>query len=227
MKIIAVADIHGETNFIEKIGPTLGNANLAIVAGDITHFGGKDDATRIIESIKIIQPNVYAIPGNCDRYSVSKYLDSKNINLHGRITDVNGMMFVGIGFSGPTLSKTPSELSRADYDKLVDKIDTMIPEDREFILVSHVPPLNTACDILFSGRHVGSKAVRLIIEKKKPLVCICGHIHESSGIDKIGNTFIMNPGDAAYGGFGWIDFSCKPIKAILKNKHGLNYDSNL
>lgn len=217
MKIIAVADTHGKIDFIEKIGPTLRNADLVIVAGDLTPYGEKG-AAQVIESIQIFQPNVYAVPGNGDNEGVSQYLNSKNINLHGRLIEVNGLMFVGIGFSGPTLSRTPSELSKADYDILVDKINTMIPENKEFVLVSHVPPSGTVCDIVFSGRHAGSKAVRAVIEQKKPLVCICGHMHDSFGIDNIGSSLIVNPGEASCGGFAWLDLSCRPIRVALKNQ---------
>ncbi len=42
--------------------------------------------------------------------------------------------------------------------------------------------------------HVGSTAVRTIIERYQPLVAVHGHIHESSGKDKIGKTECFNPG---------------------------------
>jgi len=42
--------------------------------------------------------------------------------------------------------------------------------------------------------HVGSKAVREVIEKYQPLLGLHGHIHESKGYDKIGRTLVINPG---------------------------------
>ena len=42
--------------------------------------------------------------------------------------------------------------------------------------------------------HVGSKAVREVIEEYQPMIGLHGHIHESYAKDKIGNTPVVNPG---------------------------------
>jgi len=62
------------------------------------------------------------------------------------------------------------------------------------ILVSHTPPYNTNTDVIESGQHVGSKAIREFIERHQPEICLTGHIHESRNIDRIGKTLILNPG---------------------------------
>lgn len=72
------------------------------------------------------------------------------------------------------------------------------------IYVTHTPPYDTALDIIFDGRHVGSKPLRSFIEKTQPPLTLHGHIHESpsrSGriFDKIGNTICINPGDSTGG----------------------------
>jgi Icc-related predicted phosphoesterase len=72
------------------------------------------------------------------------------------------------------------------------------------IYVTHTPPYDTALDIILDVRHVGSKPLRLFIEKTQPFLTLHGHIHESpsrSGriFDKIGNTICINPGDSAGG----------------------------
>jgi Icc-related predicted phosphoesterase len=67
------------------------------------------------------------------------------------------------------------------------------------VAVIHTPPFGTKCDVLFDGRHVGSKAVRGWIEKYQPLMTLHGHIHESPKLtgtffDRIGATTVINPG---------------------------------
>jgi Icc-related predicted phosphoesterase len=42
--------------------------------------------------------------------------------------------------------------------------------------------------------HVGSKAVSKAIEDYQPMIGLHGHIHESSGDDRIGRTVVVNPG---------------------------------
>ena len=74
----------------------------------------------------------------------------------------------------------------------------------------HCPPYDTPLDVapeldktlkpvMSSGGainmiHVGSKAVREVIEKHKPLLGLHGHIHEARGFVKIGRTLCINPG---------------------------------
>jgi len=69
------------------------------------------------------------------------------------------------------------------------------------IYVIHAPPFNTKLDIITTGAHVGSKAIRQFIEKEQPLLTLHGHIHESpkmsgSWQDKIGKTICINVGSS-------------------------------
>ncbi len=67
------------------------------------------------------------------------------------------------------------------------------------IWVMHAPPYGTKLDVIKSGKHAGSKAVRKKIEQLQPLLTLHGHIHESpyqsgSWIDQVGETVCINPG---------------------------------
>lgn len=83
-----------------------------------------------------------------------------------------------------------------DLDYLLDGIS--LP----FVLVTHCPPSDTCLDMIGSGCHVGSSAVRKAIEKYSPALSLHGHIHESpevsgSRTDTIGKTLCVNPGKRA------------------------------
>ncbi|WP_243678145.1 hypothetical protein [Vulcanisaeta distributa] len=75
------------------------------------------------------------------------------------------------------------------------------------ILVSHYPPYGTSVDRAWSGAHIGSKSVRKFVEDIKPLAVLCGHVHESRGIDRLGNTIIVNPGPLANGYYAIININ--------------------
>lgn len=67
------------------------------------------------------------------------------------------------------------------------------------IWVMHAPPYGTKLDVIKSGEHVGSQAIRHRIEQVQPLLTLHGHIHESpyvtnGWLDHIGNTICINPG---------------------------------
>jgi len=45
-----------------------------------------------------------------------------------------------------------------------------------------------------NGRHYGSLVVRDAIQTHKPLLNVAGHMHESEGRDRIGDTPCINTG---------------------------------
>jgi uncharacterized protein len=74
-----------------------------------------------------------------------------------------------------------------------------IADPAHTVAVVHAPPFNTQCDVLYDGRHIGSKALRSWIEKNQPCLSLHGHIHESpklsgSFFDRISATTVINPG---------------------------------
>ena len=84
---------------------------------------------------------------------------------------------------------------KKDLEKLTKNMDS------KSIFATHTPPLNTNLDIFYGGHHVGSSAVREIIQKKQPKLALSGHIHESCILsgemgDRIGKTFCLNPGNS-------------------------------
>ncbi|MEO1289117.1 MAG: hypothetical protein AAFV93_15240, partial [Chloroflexota bacterium] len=72
----------------------------------------------------------------------------------------------------------------------LEGLDPDIPK----ILVTHQPPYGTKADSTWTGKHVGSHAIREFIELEQPLICFTGHIHEAVSIDTIGKTKIINSG---------------------------------
>ncbi len=67
------------------------------------------------------------------------------------------------------------------------------------------------------GKHYGSYLERLVINRFKPDLVICGHMHENFGKDKIGNTTVVNVGSFHDKKFALIDFpKTNQIKINLK-----------
>jgi Icc-related predicted phosphoesterase len=62
------------------------------------------------------------------------------------------------------------------------------------IYVMHSPPYKTSLDITVKNEHVGSNDIREFLLKNQPNLFLCGHIHESPGTTKLGNTTCINPG---------------------------------
>ncbi len=71
------------------------------------------------------------------------------------------------------------------------------------IFISHNIPHKTKLDIVLDKdsyaykKHLGSAVGRWFCEKKQPLICIGGHIHEHHGKTKVGKTTVINAGFGA------------------------------
>ncbi len=194
MIVINIADIHGNAKPIPEIGEILSSADLILLSGDITHFGGEKEASQIIDLIRTYNSNILAVTGNCDKKEVDSYLESENIQIHGHHFEIDGISVFGAGGSLPCPSPTPNIYTENEYVEIFDSSTQEIEENLPTIMISHQPPINTLNDTISTGAHVGSVTVREFIEKVEPLVCFTGHIHEAPGIDEIGITKIVNPG---------------------------------
>lgn len=175
--------------------------------------------------------------GNDDFFSVDTFikLSSRVIFPEGKsILLDNGVTVISCGYTNLTPFNCPRDIGE---EELFQKIDSYIHEFlandgnlKECIFNLHCPPINSKLDVgpkLDSEKrpqlsafgketdNVGSVAVRNIIEKYSPLLGLHGHIHESPGIDSIGDTVIINPGSEYQSGilkFAMIDFENKKLK---------------
>jgi Icc-related predicted phosphoesterase len=120
------------------------------------------------------------VPGNHDPSGL-KARD----NCDRRLLSVSGLRLFGIGGAGPDRFGFRYEWSEAE-------IGVLHPAPHD-VLLTHAPPLDTRLDRLSTGRHVGSQAVRDIAVSCSR-VLVCGHIHESAGVDRIGNLLMLNAG---------------------------------
>jgi uncharacterized protein len=216
MKIIALTDIHAHNIYCEPLVNDIRQADLVILAGDITHFGKIAHLQIVLHKIRSLNTKILAVHGNCDFPEVLEELQHENLSIHGEIKSVNGIQLLGIGGSLPCPGVTPSEYSEQEMKEILDhSVDRLQPES-EFLFISHQPPHNTFNDMLASGAHVGSKSIRSFIEKYQPLACITGHIHEGYGMDQIGRTKIINPGPFRVGNYLYLEVDKDLLKIDIR-----------
>ena len=169
---------------------------------------------RKIEEVLPKEMRVVMNPGNDDTFAVDEILKKEpridyTIGKVYNIDDAHEM--VNCDWVNPTPWNSPRECSDEELEKrLRTEIKRASNMDR-LICDFHAPPFNTPIDsapklgknmqpkiALLTGQpeyeHVGSKAVRKVIEEFQPKMGLHGHIHESAGICKIGRTVCVNPG---------------------------------
>ncbi len=211
MKILMITDIHSNPN---KIYSYLDENSVdeIIITGDVTEFGPE---TLFVDTLNKFSEyaNVHALFGNCDPKNSNELIEKSNAtNIHDNISNIKDIKIVGFGGSNPTPFDTPNEFSDEILYEELNKYADELTSDSFTILVTHAPPLDTNADKIESGAHVGSSGVRKIIEETQPTLNLCGHVHESIGQDKIGETIVINPGDASTGHACIIELTEEDIK---------------
>ena len=216
MKIVSFGDVHMATTNLARMGAVLRDTDLIIVSGDLTNFGGPEEAGKVLGAVRGACANVLALPGNLDRREVIPMLEYEGIALHGKGVVRDGVGIFGCGGSNITPFNTPTELSEDEiYDTLMRGY-AEVREIRPLLMVCHTPPFETKCDRIVGGRSVGSTAARRFIEEIKPDACLSGHIHESAAIDHIGPTVIANAGPFKDGGYIVVESAGGKLAARLE-----------
>ncbi|MGH7984769.1 MAG: metallophosphoesterase [Candidatus Binataceae bacterium] len=201
MKIVSFGDVHMATRNLDRMTEVLRDADLVIISGDLTNFGGVDDARKVLDDVRRACPRILALSGNLDKREVMPFLEAEGIALHGKGRIVNDIAIFGCGGSNLTPFHTPTELTEDEiYDTLMRGY-AEVRDHRPLLMVCHTPPFETKCDRITGGKAVGSTGARRFIEEVQPDVCISGHIHESAALDAIGPTTIVNAGPFKGGGY--------------------------
>lgn len=207
MNLLGLTDIHGHVKALQNMNDMILTADLILLVGDITNFGRQAETESILSALEPHGKKVLAVSGNCDYPEVDACLTDRNLNLHATSVVVDGIGFLGLGGSLITPFGTPNEMSEDEIESRLERAYARLEPDTPFVLVSHQPPHDTRCDRLASGMHVGSRMVRNFIEKRRPLACFTGHIHESVGTDRIGATPIINPGPLGTGFYAFAEIN--------------------
>ncbi len=203
MKLLALADLHSEEILLKNLENHLkeNKYDLITLSGDITNFGPISYLEELLTILK--NQKVFAVLGNCDPLEIKKILGEICVENKNKILDKYNISGIGgaIGFKHPTI-KEPGRKTEEEFDKELLKLEI----NNNTIFLSHSPPYGIL-DKTFNNSHIGSKSIKEMIEKKQPLLFICGHVHEECGIKKIGKTNVINlpPANELKGGVITID----------------------
>lgn len=189
MKILAFTDTHENTRVFPRLRSIIAKegVSLAICTGDVSVFGRKLDV--VLEQINALGVPVIFIHGNHEdeeevASSIGKY---KNIHwIHGKFFSHSGLQFFGWGGGGfHDREQDLEELEEELADRFTEKT----------IVLTHAPPARTALDQPMPDWHVGSESMRDLVRRRRPLLLLCGHIHECFHVhDSLSGTLLINPG---------------------------------
>ena len=205
MRIAYVVDVHGRPETVAAAAGSLGPLDLLIVGGDITTGGSAEEAAEAIESWRSLAPRVLAVAGNMDSADIDRRLDELGVSLDGHGVIIDDVGLFGVSAAPHSPLHTPYELPDDELGRRAAQGAAELDDARVRIFCPHAPPFRTACDRLRDGRHVGSPAIRAFVERDQPDLVLCGHIHESRGLDSLGSAQIVNPGPVAAGHYALVE----------------------
>ena len=190
MRLLAFSDLHTDLGQARRLAERSAKADLVLGVGDFAsvHSG----LAETIEALRAIEAATVLVPGNNETEEALREACAgweQAVVLHGQGAEIDGVAFYGLGAGIPV---TPWDWSFDLTEEAAAELLEACPEG--CVLAVHSPPRGHV-DVSGAGRHLGSEAVLEAIERKRPRLAVCGHIHESWGMEsRIGPTPVINLG---------------------------------
>lgn len=190
MKILAAGCLHNDIGLIEKLARQADdeNVDLVVLAGDLTF--GEASTENIIGPFVKRNRKVALIPGNHETVATADFLAKKYgvTNLHGYGMKLGDIGLFGCGGANIGLF----QLAEDDILSHLEKAHKYVEDSMKRVMVTHVHPAESMME-QFSDLVKGSTGVTEAIEKLKPDLLLCSHVHEASGLEEtIGTTRVVN-----------------------------------
>ena len=191
MKLLLFSDLHTDVEAARRLITRAAGADVLVGAGDFASVRRNLDVC--VSILQAVAKPAVLVAGNNETteelVAACKSWPSAHV-LHGSGAIINGVSFFGIGGGIPV---TP--FGSWSYDFTEEQAEDLLADcPAGCVLVSHSPPKG-AVDVSSQGKSLGSAAVRAAIEKLQPALVVCGHIHESGGMQAtVGKSPVVNAG---------------------------------
>jgi len=174
MRLLLFSDVHTDADAARALVAMSESVDVAVGAGDFAvQRRGLEPTMDILSAMAC--PAVL-VPGNgeSDTELREACRDWARAHvLHGSGTSIEGIDFWGLGGGVPV---TP--FGAWSFDLTEDEAREKLADCPEgAVLVTHSPPLGHVDTS--GGRHLGSKAVLETVESARPVLVVCGHIHDA------------------------------------------------
>lgn len=206
MKILVVADLHYSLKHFDWVERVAGIYDLVVIAGDLLNIAGHVDLdAQIVVVLKYLQRisekvTLLVSSGNHDgdfKNEAGEFVavwlkkaSAQNLCVDGESLPMDeDLVTVFPWWDGPVTRDEMLTFLNAEK----------VRPRKRWIWLHHAPPGNSP--VSWTGKkHVGDEYLSRSIEEHRPDFVFSGHIHnspfsaEGSWIDKVGTTWVFNPG---------------------------------
>ncbi len=200
MKILVISDLHAHNDVLDKMDDIFAQADAVIFGGDFAECFKPETGKEALDRLCKKHENIFAVLGNCDNEDFMEELENQDVCIEKALVFHEGLALAGSGggtfFTGKTEFERTEDEILSDFDIVMNSVEQTGDSSlwRSLVLVSHNPPVGDKVDSFDGEHHAGSQKFTDFILKNKPVAVICGHIHEGTNIEKIGDTVVINPG---------------------------------
>jgi uncharacterized protein len=185
VRLLAFSDLHNDLGRAASLVERAADADVVIGAGDFAsvHRG----LEKTIGALSGIETPTVLVPGNNETDDALREAcrdwPAASV-LHGDGIELDGTSFFGLGAGVPV---TPWDWS---FDLSEEEAEGELADCPDgAVLVLHSPPKGHVDDGL------GSEAILGAIERRRPPLAVCGHIHQCWGRESaVGETRVLNLG---------------------------------
>jgi len=187
LKLFCTSDTHCRHRKLHKYLPKPDEYDVLVITGDYSGRGSLEDTKQFCDWLKEMQeifPYIVFIPGNHDfifennEELAKSMLPEGVIYLHDSSVEIEGFKFWG----SPWTPWFHSWAFNAERGEEIKKHWDGCPDDTD-VMLTHGPPYDIGDDVGVAHKNPqGCQDLReAILDRIKPIVHICGHIHEGYG----------------------------------------------
>ena len=206
MKILILSDLHAHNDVLDKMDDVFAKSDAVLFAGDFAACFKPETGKEALLQLCKKHDTIFAVLGNCDNEDFLEDLEEQDVCVEKTLVYHEGLAIAGAG--GGTYFTGKTEFEREEQDIIADFniVKNCVEETgdkslwKNLILICHNPPKGKTVDAVNENLHAGSELFAKYIEENQPLAVVCGHIHEGVGMEKIGETLVINPGSLGEAG---------------------------
>lgn len=192
MRLLLFSDIHCDAGAARSLAERSADADVLVCAGDLAVM--RQGLQEPVDILAKATPPTVLVAGNGESADELTAACARWPNahvLHGSGCEIDDISFWGLGGAVPV---TP--FGSWSFDLGEDEAEALLagcPEGA--VLVTHSPPFGHVDDA--GEQHLGSRAVLEAVERARPRLVVCGHIHGCwTQESRVGGTRIVNAGPA-------------------------------